>query len=152
MDRLLQDTVACRHPRISAAEHRGCCGGACAEAGWIQVTRLLMEQMQAYFEGRACDFTVQTDWLTGTDFQRAIWRAAQQIEYGKTCGYGELAALAGHPGAARAVGGCMAANPTPLLVPCHRVVSASGKLVGFSATGGVETKQRLLELERGTLL
>jgi methylated-DNA-[protein]-cysteine S-methyltransferase len=65
--------------------------------------------------------------------------------------YGELAAKAGYPGAARAVGNCMAANRIPLLIPCHRVVCAGGRLGSYSAPGGTVTKRRLLALEAGEL-
>ncbi len=70
-----------------------------------------------------------------------------QVEYGQTVTYGELAAMCGRPGAARAVGGFMARNPWPLLVPCHRVLGAKGRLTGFSGGGGLELKAWLLQRE-----
>ena len=74
--------------------------------------------------------------------------ACRAIKVGETVTYGSLAAAAGSPGAARAVGGVMAGNPVPLVIPCHRVVGAGGEMVGFSGAGGQETKLRLLEHER----
>jgi methylated-DNA-[protein]-cysteine S-methyltransferase len=80
-------------------------------------------------------------------FAQRVLAACRQIPYGQTRSYAELAARAGSPGAARAVGSVMAQNRLPLLIPCHRVVGSQGKLGGFSAPGGLETKVRLLELE-----
>jgi len=83
-------------------------------------------------------------------FARAVYAAAQRLEPGETCTYGELAARigqAGDPGAARAVGQALGRNPWPLVVPCHRVLAAGGKLGGFSAPGGAATKRRLLVIE-----
>jgi O-6-methylguanine DNA methyltransferase len=75
-----------------------------------------------------------------------VLEVLQQVGYGRTVGYGELAALAGSPQAARAVGGVLNRNPLPLVIPCHRVIGANGQLVGYA--GGLERKQLLLKLER----
>jgi methylated-DNA-[protein]-cysteine S-methyltransferase len=83
-----------------------------------------------------------------TEFQQKVQKLCRQIPFGTTMTYGELAAKAGAPGAARAVGICMARNCFPLVVPCHRVVPAGGRLGNYSAPGGTETKQRLLDMER----
>lgn len=80
-------------------------------------------------------------------FCRKVYEAARDIPPGMTQTYGQLARAAGSPGAARAVGRVLAQNPIALVVPCHRVVGARGQLVGFSASGGVETKRRLLQIE-----
>jgi methylated-DNA-[protein]-cysteine S-methyltransferase len=82
-----------------------------------------------------------------SEFARRVLAACRQIPYGHTCSYAELAAMAGAPGAARAVGSVMAKNRLPLLIPCHRVIGSQGKLGGYSAPGGLETKARLLALE-----
>jgi len=82
------------------------------------------------------------------DFDRRVYEAARDIPPGETRTYGEVARLAGHPGAARAVGAALARNPFPIVVPCHRVVAAGGGAGGFSARGGVATKIRLLAIER----
>jgi len=87
-----------------------------------------------------------------TPFVVKVLRAAQEIPSGQTATYGELAVLVGSPGASRAIGRAMATNPWPLIVPCHRVVAASGGTGGFSAYGGLVTKEHILRIEGGTLL
>lgn len=82
------------------------------------------------------------------DFHRRVYAAARGIPAGRTCTYGELAESLGEPGAARAVGQALGANPFAVIVPCHRVLAAGGAGGGFSAPGGVNTKLRLLEIER----
>lgn len=81
------------------------------------------------------------------DFERRIYDIARAIPPGQTLTYGEIAARAGEPGAAQAVGHAMGKNPWPIVVPCHRVVGSNGKLGGFSARGGTRTKLRILEIE-----
>jgi len=82
-----------------------------------------------------------------TPFRRAVWDEAALIPFGQVRSYGWMALRLGRPGAARAVGSALGANPLPLIIPCHRVVCGSGGLGGFSATGGVAVKRRLLEHE-----
>lgn len=109
----------------------------------------LREQLDAYFAGQAVRFVAPLD-LTGvTDFQRHVLRACGRVGYGQAVTYGELARRVGRPGAARAVGQAMAANPMPIVIPCHRVVGASGELTGFSAEQGISLKRWLLNLESG---
>ncbi len=86
-----------------------------------------------------------------SDFTAKVFRAAQAVPAGRTTTYGELATTVGSPGASRAVGRAMATNPWPVIVPCHRVVAAGGGAGGFSAYGGVLTKERILKVEGGTL-
>ncbi|WP_280400174.1 methylated-DNA--[protein]-cysteine S-methyltransferase [Nocardia carnea] len=87
--------------------------------------------------------------LTGLpEFHRSVYRITRAIDPGHTLSYGEVAGRAGAPGAAQAVGQALGRNPIPLLVPCHRVLAADHALHGFSAPGGIETKQRLLAIER----
>ncbi|MFN3763308.1 MAG: methylated-DNA--[protein]-cysteine S-methyltransferase, partial [Anaerolineae bacterium] len=83
--------------------------------------------------------------LRGTPFQRRVWEELRRVPYGQTVAYGELARRVGRPGAARAVGRAVGANPVPIIVPCHRVVGADGSLVGYG--GGLEIKAALLRLE-----
>ena len=108
----------------------------------------LVGRLQAYAAGTAVDFRdVLVDFGLLKEFNRQVMHHCRQIPYGETLTYTQLAAKAGSPQAARAVGRLMAANRVPLIVPCHRVVSAGGRLGGFSAPGGVDVKKRMLELE-----
>jgi methylated-DNA-[protein]-cysteine S-methyltransferase len=81
------------------------------------------------------------------DFRRAVYAATRAVGPGETVSYGEIARVLGDPGAARAVGAALGANPFPIIVPCHRVLASTGALHGFSAPGGLTTKRRMLELE-----
>jgi methylated-DNA-[protein]-cysteine S-methyltransferase len=106
----------------------------------------LADRLSAYFAGDPCDFRdVELDLDGSTPFQRALAEALRSIPYGETVTYGELAALAASPNAARAAGTFCAGNRFPLVVPCHRVVAADG--IGGFGSLGVEYKKRLLELE-----
>ena len=107
--------------------------------------RRVRDQLARYFAGEAVRFDVPLDLSAGTAFQRAVWRACARIPYGDTRSYGELARLAGRPGAARAAGGAMHANPLPIIVPCHRVIRSDGSLGGFGL--GISLKKKLLRLE-----
>jgi len=102
-------------------------------------------QLREYFGGSRRAFDLPLD-LEGTPFQRRAWLALAAIPYGETRSYGEQALRLGVPRAARAVGAANAANPLPIVLPCHRLVGADGSLTGFG--GGLETKRRLLEHER----
>lgn len=88
--------------------------------------------------------------MVGTSFQQRVWHALRQIPYGTTRTYGEVAAEIGNPRASRAIGMACNKNPLLLIVPCHRVIGVNGKLTGFAY--GTDAKQRLLELEEGTIL
>jgi len=109
----------------------------------IEQTR---KEIGAYFDGRRRDFTLPTV-TPGTDFQEAVWSALTRIPYGQTISYSDLAAQVGRPAAVRAVGTTNGLNALAIIVPCHRVVGADGKLVGYG--GGLWRKKRLLELETG---
>jgi methylated-DNA-[protein]-cysteine S-methyltransferase len=105
-------------------------------------------ELQEYFAGRRVRFTVPVD-LAAVDagFPRAVYELLYQaVPFGETVSYGELAEMAGHPGAARAVGNAMSRNPVPIVVPCHRVVAAGGRIGGYGPSG-VGTKRKLLALE-----
>jgi methylated-DNA-[protein]-cysteine S-methyltransferase len=104
-------------------------------------------QLQEYYAGRRTKFQMPIDWSGLTDFQSRVLRVVNAIPYGKTRTYGEVAAAVGKPGAARAAGGAIGSNPLAPVVPCHRVVAASGGLGGYSGAGGVKTKKKLLEME-----
>jgi methylated-DNA-[protein]-cysteine S-methyltransferase len=87
----------------------------------------------------------------GTEFQQAVWRELCLVPFGATASYGDIAKAIGQQMATRAVGAANGRNPIPIIIPCHRVIGAGGGLVGYSGGGGVETKQRLLDHESGTL-
>ena len=103
------------------------------------------DQLASYFAGTLTSFTVPVETPGGSDFERAVWREIATIPYGEMVTYGTIATALGDPGAARAVGTACNRNPVPVIVPCHRVVGAGGKMVGFG--GGLDRKRRLLELE-----
>lgn len=102
-------------------------------------------QLSEYFSGHRQHFELPLS-PQGTAFQMAVWELMQEIPYGETWTYGEIAARLGNPNKARGVGGAANKNPLPLVIPCHRVIGANGSLTGFA--GGVETKQFLLNLEK----
>lgn len=104
----------------------------------------IVAQLEAYFAGAGTGFSIPLD-LGGTPAQRAVWAALQRIPAGTTTGYGELAGSLGRPSAVRAVAAAVGKTPTPIVVPCHRVVGADGALTGY--LGGLERKAALLELE-----
>ena len=118
---------------------------------WIAA---LAGRVQRHLAGELQDFSdVRYAFDRVTAFQNRVYRAALAVKAGHTWTYGELAAaLKLEPGASRAVGHALGANPWPLLVPCHRFVGAGGKMTGFSAPGGVRSKVRLLTLEGAQLL
>jgi methylated-DNA-[protein]-cysteine S-methyltransferase len=123
---------------------------ACAaRSKWVRDDRALTEpcrQLQAYFAGELRNFDLQLA-PRGTPFQLRVWDALCAIPYGATASYGEIARAIGMPDAARAVGGANNRNPIAIVVPCHRVIGASGSLTGYG--GGLERKRRLLDLEAG---
>jgi methylated-DNA-[protein]-cysteine S-methyltransferase len=104
-------------------------------------------QVCSYFHGKPVKFNVKIDLSGMPPFRQAVLRACLRIPFGKTASYGDLARAAGSPGAARAVGGAMAHNPLPLIIPCHRILRSDGSIGGFSSPRGVKEKQRLLRLE-----
>lgn len=106
--------------------------------------RRAQAQLDEYFAGQRRSFDLPLA-PEGTPFQRAVWQALETIDYGQTLSYGQLAERIGRPAASRAVGAANGRNPLPIVVPCHRVIGASGALTGFG--GGLPTKQFLLELE-----
>jgi methylated-DNA-[protein]-cysteine S-methyltransferase len=105
----------------------------------------VIRQLDEYFTGQRTDFDVQLR-FGGTPFQRTVWAALREIPYGETMSYGQLAERIGRPTACRAVGLANGRNPIGIIVPCHRVVGATGGLTGYG--GGLERKQHLLDFER----
>jgi methylated-DNA-[protein]-cysteine S-methyltransferase len=105
------------------------------------------KQLGEYFRGKRKKFELELA-PEGTPFQLAAWRQLRRIPYGKTISYGEQARRMGNPKATRAVGGANGENPISIIVPCHRVIGASGRLTGFG--GGLGKKKKLLDLEGAT--
>lgn len=110
----------------------------------IRRTRKVRRQLERYFAGQVFSFDLELA-PDGSAFQKEVWRVVQDIPYGETRTYGEIANAAGHPSASRAVGGATGANPIPIVIPCHRVLGSDGSLTGFGA--GLAAKKLLLLLE-----
>jgi methylated-DNA-[protein]-cysteine S-methyltransferase len=120
-------------------------GEVLTEADWNPKLR---RKFQDFARGIPTDFSdVRLDLGRTTAFRKRVIEAARKIRYGRTLAYGELAAKAGSPGAARAIGSVMATNHFPIIVPCHRVIASGGAIGGFSAPHGIELKKRLLNME-----
>jgi methylated-DNA-[protein]-cysteine S-methyltransferase len=107
--------------------------------------RAVERQLREYFQGKRTAFEIRLH-PKGTPFQKAVWKALLDIPYGQTRSYGDIAKAVGRPNAVRAVGLANGRNPLPIIVPCHRVIGANGKLVGYG--GGLPVKQALLDRER----
>ena len=105
----------------------------------------LRRELDEYFEGRRHSFDLDLDLRTTPDYHRRVLAALNEVEYGHTTTYGALAMQTGNPRAARAVGTVMNRNPIPIVLPCHRVVGATGALVGYA--GGLDRKRTLLAIE-----
>jgi methylated-DNA-[protein]-cysteine S-methyltransferase len=108
-------------------------------------THPFVTELDAYFAGTLTSFSAPVRAPGGSEFEQAVWGEIAKIPYGEMQTYGSIATALGDPGAARAVGTACNHNPVPVIVPCHRVVGAGGKMVGFG--GGLDRKRRLLELE-----
>lgn len=133
------------HSREDLERAIGSATAVSAPPMWCQ---RLAERLQAYAAGAEDDFRdVPVAALWSTPFQNDVVTALRTVPYGERTTYGDLAAKAGRPGAARAVGHVMATNPVPLVVPCHRVLASGGRIGGFSAPTGLALKQQLLDLE-----
>ena len=149
-------------PLLLAASERGVCRisfdpdpeaelDALARAHGVRVLRSargvdpLRRELDDYFEGRRRAFDIGVDTSVLPPFQQLVLRELARVPYGEVATYGGLAARIGKPRAARAVGGALNRNPIPIVLPCHRVVGSTGRLVGYA--GGLERKRALLELE-----
>ncbi len=104
-------------------------------------------QLRAYFKRKLKHFDLELA-PVGTPFQRKVWNALLTIPYGELVSYKTIAEVIGNPKAVRAVGGAIGKNPIPIIVPCHRCIGSDGSLTGFG--GGLDTKKRLIELERSS--
>lgn len=113
-----------------------------------QILAATADQLAAYFAGQRQRFELPIE-LHGTAFQRRVWSALRTIPYGETWSYGRIAAAIGAPTASRAVGLANGRNPVSIIVPCHRVIGADGRLTGYG--GGLDRKRLLLDLEAGVV-
>jgi methylated-DNA-[protein]-cysteine S-methyltransferase len=121
----------------------------CKKATSLGSSKVLDEagkQLALYLKGSLSKFSLPLK-VTGTPFQIAVWKAIAKVPFGKTISYGDIAIAIGKPQAARAVGAAVGANPTPLLVGCHRVLGSSGGITGYSGGQGIKTKKLLLDHE-----
>ena len=154
---LARDEIAVRHvtipdrdPLRPDAPRRGAAKTVAPGAGWVRDDaglRVELAELEAYFAGELREFEMMVA-PEGTEFRRRVWSELARIPYGETWTYGELAHRAvGRTGAARAVGAANGANPIAIILPCHRVIGASGSLVGYG--GGLDRKALLLAHERG---
>lgn len=122
------------HAKYSAEEH----------------TELLLQakqQILEYLQGTRKEFHLPLDWDEITGFQRDVLSITANIPFGEVITYGQVAKMLGKPNASRAVGGALSRNPMPIIIPCHRVIAASGALTGYTGANGIETKILLLRIE-----
>ena len=135
-------TITAEDEKITSVE-------LCKKANSVGSSKVLEDaakQIDLYLKGNLPKFHLPLKVL-GTPFQLAVWKAIAKVPFGKTISYGEIAAAIGKPQAARAVGAAVGANPTPLLVGCHRVLGSNGSLTGYSGGQGIKTKKLLLDHE-----
>ena len=104
-----------------------------------------INELNEYLDGKRSSFDLPLE-PKGTEFQKKVWNALKEIPYGETRSYGEIAKVIGNEKASRAVGMANNKNPIPIIIPCHRVIGANGRLVGYA--GGLDIKEKLLEVEK----
>jgi methylated-DNA-[protein]-cysteine S-methyltransferase len=135
-------TITAEDEKITAVE-------LCKKVNSVGSAKVLddaAEQINLYLKAELPSFSLPLK-VSGTPFQVAVWKAITKVPFGKTVSYGQIAAAIGKPQAARAVGAAVGANPTPLLVGCHRVLGSSGSITGYSGGQGIKTKKLLLDHE-----
>lgn len=116
-------------------------------SGENALSRKAAEMLRKYFSGQRVDFDLPLDLEDCTDFRRTVYEAVYRIPYGTVRTYAEVAAEISNPRASRGVGSAMAGNSLPIIIPCHRVIGANGKMTGYSAPGGTGLKANLLQME-----
>ena len=116
------------------------------------IVRAALAELDAYLRGELREFTTPIEWTILKPFQREVLEKVMAVPYGHTTSYGTIAERIGRPGAMRAVGRANATNPIPIIIPCHRILGADGKIHGYGARGGLETKAWLLRLEGSWLI
>jgi methylated-DNA-[protein]-cysteine S-methyltransferase len=134
--------------RLTAIHFPGRLGGLGADARDDAAFAAPARQLAEYFDGHRTEFDLPVV-LDGTEFERAVWDQLRTIPYGETRTYGEIARAIGAPDQAREVGTAVGRTPTPIVVPCHRVIGSDGSLTGYG--GGLDRKRTLLDLEAGQL-
>ena len=143
------DSVFIGHPSAAAVRrtlHPSAATESIAESDWCPRLR---KALQDYSRGQRVDFAeFELHLPERTTFRDKVLAVTRRLAYGTTTTYGQLARDVGHPGAARAVGTVMSTNRFPILIPCHRVLAAGGKLGGYTSPAGTDLKQRLLDMER----
>jgi methylated-DNA-[protein]-cysteine S-methyltransferase len=135
-------TITAEAEKITAVE-------LCKKANSLGSSKVLEQaakQIDLYLKGSLPKFSLPLK-VSGTPFQLAVWKTIAKVPFGKTISYGEIADAIGKPQASRAVGAAVGANPTPLLVGCHRVLGSSGSITGYSGGQGIKTKKFLLDHE-----
>ena len=115
--------------------------------GSAKVLKEAQKQLTEYFKGKRKDFNFKHE-ARGTKFQQSVWNEIARIPFGQVISYADIAREIGKPQASRAVGGAVGSNPIPLIIGCHRVLGASGKITGYSGGEGIPTKRWLLKLEQ----
>ncbi len=143
-------TLIARGGRLRGVRFPGEAHGLVAELCQPDEFANVARQLDEYFAGARREFDIAVE-LEGSEFQRAVWAQLREIPFGETVSYGELAKRLGleEPEAARDVGTAVGQTPTPIVVPCHRVIGANGDLTGYG--GGLERKRALLDLESSQL-
>jgi methylated-DNA-[protein]-cysteine S-methyltransferase len=144
---LVSDDIALRQIIFQNEKHPQKPASDWQEASSRPITEAV-RQLESYFAGRLTEFSLPLA-PKGTPFQLRVWRELQNIPYGDTISYGELAKRVGNPKASRAVGAANGSNPLPIVIPCHRVIGNNGNLVGYG--GGIDIKKALLSLEHSQL-
>ena len=135
-----------RGNRLVAIEFMATCSASSqSEIEAVPLLKETVRQLTEYFDGKRRDFDLPLD-LQGADFWKRVWQALRAIPYGETRSYKQMAEAVGCPKGSRAVGMANNRNPIPIIIPCHRVIGADGKLVGYA--GGLEMKKQLLAIEK----
>jgi methylated-DNA-[protein]-cysteine S-methyltransferase len=122
------------------------CGDPIADSGKAKVLGEARKQLERYFAGKRTELDFEVS-LGGTDFQRAVWGEIAKVGFGESITYAQIAQRIGNRKAVRAVGGAVGSNPAPLIIGCHRVLGADGKITGYSGGEGLPTKRWLLAHE-----
>ena len=137
--------IICENNKLVSLKLVDCCEKTTVETNFIKDIK---KQLYEYFSGKRTIFNIKIN-PTGTDFQKLVWKELQQIPYGKTKSYSEIAKAIGNKNAQRAVGSACNKNPIMIIIPCHRVISKNNNLGGYAY--GSKIKQKLLNIENGII-